>query len=54
MMITDEPYVDMLKMQLWSPDHLLSKSNCLGLQESYSNPSKVVHIFLVIAMSRMA
>jgi hypothetical protein len=29
-MITDEPYVDMLQMHVWSPDHLLSKSNCLG------------------------
>jgi len=26
-MMTNEPYVDMLKIHLWSPDHLLSKSN---------------------------
>jgi hypothetical protein len=30
MMITLEPHVDMLKSHLWRPDHLLSKSNCLG------------------------
>jgi len=30
MMITDEPYVDMLKTHLWSPYHLLSKCKCLG------------------------
>jgi hypothetical protein len=30
MMMADEPYVDVLKTHLWSPDHLLSKSNCLG------------------------